>query len=83
MLDFAQLSFIDSTGLAVLVQARQRPLAKHGRLVVRAVPDRVRRVLEITDLLETFDVPPKNESQQPLAEVDLRDVPSPRAQEKG
>ena len=50
VLDLDQVSFIDSTGLSVLVAAHSR-LGESGRqLRVAAAPPRVRRVLELTGL---------------------------------
>ena len=50
VLDLDQVSFIDSTGLSVLVAAHSR-LGESGRqLRVAGAPPRVRRVLELTGL---------------------------------
>lgn len=50
VLDLERVSFIDSTGLSVLVAAHSR-LGESGRqLRVAAAPPRVRRVLELTGL---------------------------------
>jgi len=56
VVDLTHLSFIDSTGLTVLIQARNRLSAKHGQLVLRAVPPAAHRGLELTGLLAVFDV---------------------------
>jgi anti-sigma B factor antagonist len=52
-LDLSQVSFMDSAGLEELVRARERAA---GRLYVCALHPSVRRVLEITALLEWFPV---------------------------
>jgi len=47
VLDCAELAFLDSSGIGVLVAARNR-LGDRGELVLDSPPDNVRRVLEIT-----------------------------------
>jgi anti-anti-sigma factor len=51
LINLESCDFIDSTGIAVIVKARQS-LAEEGRQVVVCAPsDQVRRVLEVTGLL--------------------------------
>ena len=61
VVDLAGVSFIDSTGLSVVVAAHARFDDIHGELRVAAAPERVWRVLELTGLdrlLRTYaDVP--------------------------
>jgi anti-sigma B factor antagonist len=52
--DLAQLSFLDSTGISVLVEALKLAGRRDGRLVLRAPAPSIRRVLEITGLIELF-----------------------------
>jgi anti-sigma B factor antagonist len=55
-IDLAALTFMDSTGMAVLVRAH-RAGAEAGRPVILANPGRqTRRLLELAGLLELFDV---------------------------
>ena len=58
--DFADLGFIDSMGLGVLVraQSRLRGEAPERHVVVRHVNAHARKVLEITGLDRVFDVQP-------------------------
>ncbi len=61
VLDLRDVSFMDSTGLAVILRYHQR--AKDGRydLVVVRGPEPVDRVFKVTgtdELLELLDVPP-------------------------
>lgn len=56
VIDLAGVEFIDSTGISVLVQAKQRLEAQGGGVTLRGLNDRVRRVLEISGLVELFDV---------------------------
>ena len=54
--DMSEVVFIDSTSLSVLLKV-QGTLGLDGRrLVLDNVPPFVRRVLEVTDLLSTFEV---------------------------
>jgi anti-anti-sigma factor len=46
------LGFIDSSGLRVIITADRDLAAQDGRLVLRAPSDNVRRLLEITGLLD-------------------------------
>lgn len=50
LVDLAGVTFIDSTGLSMLVAAHARMDEEHSELRVARVPERVRRVLELTGL---------------------------------
>jgi anti-sigma B factor antagonist len=51
LIDFAECEFIDSTGLAVLVEARERIRDANGRSFSICCPNaQVRRLLEITGI---------------------------------
>jgi anti-sigma B factor antagonist len=55
--DLSQVTFLDSSGLGVLVQAHRTALERDNRLVVVASPP-VRKLLKLTGLdtvLETYD----------------------------
>jgi anti-anti-sigma factor len=54
-LDLGRVSFIDSCGLGLLVQLRNRVRANGRRVVLLNVPPQVRRVMEITGLDRVFD----------------------------
>ncbi|MGN6782887.1 MAG: STAS domain-containing protein [Marmoricola sp.] len=49
-LDLSGLSFMDASGLRALLELRSDLARSGGRLVLRAAPRRVRRVLDLTDL---------------------------------
>jgi anti-sigma B factor antagonist len=54
VVDLSALSFIDSTGLSVLLNAKRR-LSRHGRgFAVVCPPGHVRRILEVTRMLEAL-----------------------------
>jgi anti-sigma B factor antagonist len=53
-LDLSDVTFLDSTGLVVLLAARQQLHDKHHRLTVRNPSKRVLRVLELSGLLEVM-----------------------------
>ena len=55
-LDLSAVSFIDSTGISVIVQAWQRANAEGGRLVLGAASPVVARVIEATGLTELLAV---------------------------
>lgn len=54
--DAAGLQFIDSSGINALLQLREQLAARGGRLTVTGATPTVRRVLEITGLLDVLGV---------------------------
>ncbi len=54
--DMADLSFIDSTGLSVLVSALKRLRQQGGQMTLRSPGPGTRKVLEITGLTEIFSI---------------------------
>jgi anti-anti-sigma factor len=66
VVDFTELSFIDSSGLSVLVEAHKRARDRGGVFVVRNPTPMLRRLLDITRLdsllvLETSSDDPPTE----------------------
>jgi anti-anti-sigma factor len=55
ILDLAGLEFIDSTGLRVLLVCRERAADKGTPLLIDAVSDAVRRLLDLTETGDRFD----------------------------
>lgn len=55
-LDFAEVTFLDSSGLGVLVAAMKRLEARGGRIRVEHSRDNVRRIFEITGLDQAFGI---------------------------
>jgi anti-sigma B factor antagonist len=58
IVDVSGLEFIDSTGLSLLVQAKQRFVSQGRQFVLRRPPHRVVRVLETSGLAELFVIQP-------------------------
>jgi anti-anti-sigma factor len=56
VLDMSDVEFLDSTGISLLIQAEQRFDAQGARFVLRGVPPRVARVLEVTGVAQVFTV---------------------------
>lgn len=56
VLDLSGLSFLDSTGLRLMVTANQRAQEGGRRLVIVKGPEPVQRVFSITKLDETLDM---------------------------
>jgi anti-sigma B factor antagonist len=54
ILDLAGVTFIDSSGLALLVDAHRRIAAEDQVLLLGEVPARVQRLLELTGLDQLF-----------------------------
>jgi anti-sigma B factor antagonist len=56
LLDLSQLSFMDSTGVSVLVRAKQDAGANGWLIAVRSPTGQVRRLLELVGLLERLEI---------------------------
>ena len=56
VLDMAELEFIDSSGLSVLVAGLKRLRDAGGDLTLRSVPDQTRRVLEVSGLSRVLSI---------------------------
>jgi anti-sigma B factor antagonist len=54
--DLADMDFIDSTGLGVLVGALKRVKEREGQLELRSLPPSAQRVFEITGLTQAFRI---------------------------
>lgn len=54
-LDLSSLSFIDSSGLRLLLRLHERAASDGCRLVVRRGPRAVQRILEVTTLERRFE----------------------------
>lgn len=58
VVDLARLNFCDSTGISVLIAARNQALAADATVILTAVPDRVSRIFRIVGLEEVFSTHP-------------------------
>lgn len=58
VVDLSAVEFIDSTGLATLVQALKLQQASKGDLILRSPTDAVRVILELTRLDRAFAIEP-------------------------
>jgi len=65
-LNLAQVPFLDSTGLAVLVSGAKRAKENGGNLVLLRPNEQIRRILNITDLIKVL---PVHDSAQELAKI--------------
>ena len=63
VLDLAQVTFMDSTGLAVIVTEHKRLQHSDGSLTIFSPPSSVRRLFEITGLTTLLDIVPVNEER--------------------
>jgi anti-sigma B factor antagonist len=65
VIDLREIKFVDSMGLAALVRARHRALARGAKLELVAPPESVYKVFTLTRLDRLFDwvpQPPRTES---------------------
>jgi anti-sigma B factor antagonist len=60
--DLANLTFLDSSGISILVTDFKRSSASGGSFVVRNTPPQAMRVFEITGLVDLLSVTPLEES---------------------
>jgi anti-sigma B factor antagonist len=58
VLDLSGASFLDSSGLRVIVRAGERLREHDGQLIIEGASGAVSRVLEVTGLLEHYSAPP-------------------------
>jgi anti-sigma B factor antagonist len=58
VLDLAELRFMDSTGLRVLLQARRAAADGHWRLELRSVPPNIRRLFELSGVSDAIPTQP-------------------------
>ena len=56
ILDLSQLSFIDSSGCAVLISSLKAIRARQGRIALCTLTHNVRTLLELTLVIKLFDV---------------------------
>ncbi|MGQ0824427.1 MAG: STAS domain-containing protein [Actinomycetota bacterium] len=56
VLDLSAIDFVDSTGISLLVQAKQRFEAQGSVFVLRKPSNRVLRVLEVSGLVSLFEI---------------------------
>ena len=61
ILDLSRVSFIDSTGLGVLISLMRHLNESSGRLKLAGLQDEVRSIFEITRLYKVFDLVPSAE----------------------
>jgi anti-anti-sigma factor len=59
VVDMARVSFLDSRGMAVLIDLHAAALKRGGKLTVRAVPPRVFKTLGVAGLDQVFQVEPQ------------------------
>jgi anti-sigma B factor antagonist len=58
VVDFEDVGFVDSNGIAVLLSAQRRLRAHGGKLIVICSDPLIRRVFEITGLIDILNVTP-------------------------
>lgn len=56
VVDMAQVTFLDSRGMAVLVHLHSAALGRGGKLTLRAVPPRILKALTVAGLDQVFQV---------------------------
>jgi len=76
IVDLAGLKFIDSCGLGVLVRVLKQTRESEGDLSLAAPQQQVRRVLEITGLIDVFSVYPSVKQAVSGAKL-ARPLPAP------
>jgi anti-sigma B factor antagonist len=64
VVDLSRVGFMDSTGLALLINANRRLSLRRKGFAVVCPPGPLRRVFEITDMIDTLHVCPDRETAQ-------------------
>ena len=67
VVDLSRVDFMDSTGLALLINAHRRLTRRSKGFAVVCPPGPLRRVFEITDMVETLHVCPDRVTAQAAA----------------
>jgi anti-sigma B factor antagonist len=67
VVDLSDCGFMDSTGLALLINAHRRLTRRSKGFAVVCPPGPLRRVFEITDMVDTLHVCPDRESARAAA----------------
>ncbi|MEW1613928.1 MULTISPECIES: STAS domain-containing protein [unclassified Streptomyces] len=62
--DLGGLTFCDSTGITVIIAARNHALAADANIVLTAVPDRVSRIFRIVGLDQVFATYPTTQDAE-------------------
>ena len=75
VLDLAEVSFIDSTGLSVLLNGLRRVTRRGGRMAIVCTNPTVLRLFEITRLDTTFDIHPTREAAMKTARRGYAEAP--------
>jgi anti-sigma B factor antagonist len=81
VLDLSELSFIDSTGLSILVEYHARTRAAGGRLILLAPRSAVVRILDITGLDERLTICDRLDDAAETMPSASPSAPSARAEE--
>ena len=77
VLDLAELTFVDSTGIATLLSVRRRIQAAGGALAVANVSDHVANVFTITGVAGPLDVQPSRAAAVKAVGARARDLRAP------
>ena len=56
VLDLAELTFMDSTGINLLIQSHQELERMGKELVIQSIPDRIQRTLDIAGVVDYLNV---------------------------
>src|SRR5882757_1514782 len=64
LIDLGQVTYIDSSGLAVFIEAFQRVMAYGGRLGLFGLQEGVRNIFEIARLDQVFEIFPDEAAAQ-------------------
>jgi anti-sigma B factor antagonist len=67
VIDLSRVDFMDSTGLALLINAHRRLTRRSKGFAVVCPPGPLRRVFEVTDMVDTLRVCPDRESARAAA----------------
>ena len=56
MINLSQVTYMDSSGLATLIEAVQKIKEYNGRLILVAIPRKIKNVFEVARLTDFFEI---------------------------
>jgi anti-anti-sigma factor len=56
ILDFAELTFLDSTGIGLVIRSQRELQDRGGQLIIRAPRSHVRKVLDVTQVATVIEI---------------------------
>lgn len=79
VVDLTGITFCDSSGITVLIAARNHALARNASIALAAVPERVARIFHLVGLEHVFPTHPTAQAAEDAWQPPHTDLPVPAA----